>query len=122
MRVHVHMRAGASERASDGGDCRQAGQLSCALARARARGGRPVERSKGISIGCKRERGGCLWPDLAQREGVSSYCLVLSSGSLQLVFHSGPCQIPVGITANSQRVAPAVQRTRNTCSNAATCK
>lgn len=30
-----------------------------------------VGRSEGISIGCERGKGSCLWPDLAQREGVS---------------------------------------------------
>lgn len=59
------------------------------------------ERSEGFSIGCERGKGSRLWPDLAQWEGVSLYCTVLSSGSLQLVFHSTHCQIPVKITANS---------------------
>lgn len=57
--------------------------------------------SKGISIGCKRGKGSCFQPDLAQREGVSLCCLVLSCGSLQLVFHSTHCQIPVKIATNS---------------------
>lgn len=66
-----------------------------------------VERSEGISIGCERGKGSCLWPDLAQREGVSLYCPELSSESLQLVFHSTRCQIPVKITANNHRVTQA---------------
>lgn len=65
------------------------------------------EGSKGISIGCKRVKGSCLQPDLAQRERVSLYSLALSSGSLQLVFHSMRCQIPVKITAKNHHVSQA---------------
>lgn len=64
---------------------------------------RGVERSEGIYIGCERGKGSCLQPDLAQREGVSLYCPALSSGSLQLVFHSTHCQIRIKITAKSPR-------------------
>ncbi len=66
-----------------------------------------VERSEGISMRCERGKGSCLWPDLAQREGVSLYCPVLSSGSLQLVFHSTHCQIPFKITANYHHITQA---------------
>lgn len=52
-----------------------------------------AERSEGISIGCETRKGGCLGPDLAQREVSRLFCPMLSSGSLQLVLHGPCCQI-----------------------------
>lgn len=44
--------------------------------------------------GVKGGKGGSLWPDLAQREGVNGiYCPALSSHLLQLVFDSAFCQV-----------------------------
>lgn len=54
-----------------------------------------LKKSGGICAGCERAKGTGLRPDLAQGEGVSLHCPTLSSGSLQLVFHSACCQIPV---------------------------
>ncbi len=68
-----------------------------------------VERSDGISIGCEMGKGSCLWPDLAQREGVSLYCPALSSGTLQLVFHSTR-QIPVKETAYNHHTTKAYKQ------------
>lgn len=71
-----------------------------------------VERSDGISIGCEEGKGSCLWPDLAQREGVSP---ILSSAFIWLAVISLSQAVVVKSLVKPQLITPTFYEHANAC-------